>query len=52
MNNALLNTLNEHLKGRPVKLDEKDIKRNPASYSLFSKLIRSRNEESLKTMVS
>ena len=44
----LLNTLNEHLKGRPVKLDEKDIKRNPASYSLFSKLIRSRNEESFK----
>lgn len=46
--NSLLNTLNEHLKGRPVKLDEKDIKRNPASYSLFSKLIRSRNEESFK----
>lgn len=46
--NALLNTLNEHLKGKPVKLDEKDIKRNPASYSLFSKLIRSRNEESFK----
>ena len=46
--NSLLNTLNEHLKGKPVKLDEKDIKRNPASYSLFSKLVRSRNEETFK----
>ena len=46
--NTLLDALSEHLKGKPVKLDEQDIRRNPASYSLFSKLIRSRNDESFK----
>ena len=43
--NPLLKAIENQLGNKPIKWDENDIRKNPAGYSLFSKLVRNRENE-------